>query len=143
MSDEIKGVAVLDDRGPEHFLFCVCVPDKTAHKEWNAPFIQRLPVRAAGTPKIHEHQWEYQVDGLIVRMHPSVKVTTTRPVPGTEDDPKGPMQEVELFHNGYSWWIHFIRWSDIAAGRGEHNDSRWLACNELNAALLTSNPDPA
>jgi hypothetical protein len=129
VSDEIKGVAVLHDTVPAQVLFCVCVPDKAAHTELNEAFIERLPVRLQGTPKAQEPQWEYRAEGNLLNVSPSVRVSTTLPIPNSPDN-----RVVELFHNGGQWSIPFVRWSEIAAGRSE--DSQWLACHEMNAALL-------
>lgn len=133
MSDEIRGVAVFHDTIPDHVLFVVCVPDKAVHLEWNEPFIQRLPVRVAGSLRVFEPQWEYCVAGDVLQMSPSVRVSTKRPHPSFPDDDTKD-QEIELFHNGRTWSIPFVRWSEIAGGRAEN--SRWLACHELNAVIL-------
>lgn len=130
MADEIKGVGVLHDTVPEQILFGVCVPDGPG---WGSrtPFIQRLPVRAAGTVKGQEPQWEYMVEGNMLRVRPSVRVSTTAP---EGEEPNVVMVEPELFHNAGEWVIPFVRWSEI--GRGRADDSRWQVCHELNAHLF-------
>lgn len=131
VSDEIKGVSVINDLLAEQVMYCVCVPDKAIHKDNNDPFVIRLPVRPLGTPKTHETQWEYLIDGLIVRMKPSVLCRSTRP----EGDKN---VEFELFHNGASWWVFFKLWSELSKGRSEEDGGAWSACYDLNASLLSA-----
>lgn len=131
MPDEIKGVAVLDDRpGCEEVLFIVCVAEDPRK---SGPFIGRLNVRRRGEPHPPDRpSWEYDepAPGLL-RVTPSVRVSTTRPIPGSPDN-----EEIETFHNGGDWTVKFVRWSALGLPDGPDDPGRWTYCNELNRALL-------
>lgn len=134
MSDEIQGVAVLNDLVPEQILFVVCVPDRSKHPVGGEPFISRLPVRPASAPRGREIEWHYEVDGGELRVRPSVSVKTTRPIPGKPDN-----EVVEIFHNGGDWRVRFVRYSEIYPAKS--TEGAWSVCWDLNAAVL-GHPHP-
>lgn len=136
MSDEIKGIAVLDDRNAEQFLFVACVADHALHGDHTDTRIIRLPVRQRGAPKVGENQWEYDVAGESLNVTPSVRVSVRMPEPGQEDRFPEIGRDVELFHNGGSWSVRFLRWSEIKDWPELDEDSRYMACRVLNAALF-------
>lgn len=133
MSDEVKGVAILDDRNPDQVLFCVCVDGRHPGAWAFGNFIERIAVRPAGTP--HPPgvpSWEYRVAGDVLHLTPSLRVSTSKP--HDPCDEKSPMVPVEMFHTALHWSVPFVRWSAIA--KDEPADSRWEACRRRNASLL-------
>lgn len=130
MSDEIRGIAVLNDLAPEAVLFVVCVPDKGRHDWNNEPFVMRLPVRLAGRPPTDRNEWNLEIAGGVARGSPSVSCKTTRP---RSDDPKA-NEEIEIFHNSGNWAIPVVLYSERY--RGISQDSAWAICNDLNREIL-------
>lgn len=128
MPDEVKGIAVLDERGAHPILFCCCVP-----QEWPAEEVVtgRIPVRLRGTPETGK-TWEYDICGDVIHVTPSLLIETTRPVPGTEKVPNGPMREVELFHNGSDWRVKFVRYDPAVHGP----NGAWSLWRKLNAEFF-------
>jgi hypothetical protein len=127
MSDEIKGVALLDDRNPEQWLFVCCVAGDPAKSK---PFIQRIPVRDAILPhKPDGPEWAYYVNGDTLDVSPSLLVSFSKP------NRDGTMTPVELFHNAGRWSVRFERWSE------EHPDQtlegRYALARHLNAGYLS------
>lgn len=131
MSDEIKGLGILDDREKPWKLFATGVPAAGSGRDVT---IVKIPVRPRGTPAGVPAEWEFDIQGAEIHVTPSVRITTTRPVPGTEKDPKGPMREVELFHNGADWRIRFVLWS--TAPDKLPDDHPWQYWRRANADLL-------
>lgn len=129
MPDLVKGVAVLDDRNrSDEWLFIVEVAESPQKSK---PFIGRIAVRPRGMPHPPDRpSWEYDVQGELLHVTPSVRTSTTVPIEGSKEN-----REVELFHNSGDWHIPFVRWS---AHPEEHEvgEGRWSYCYRLNRALL-------
>lgn len=91
MSDIVKGVAILDDT--KGLLFV------RYHPEGKPVFTDCLPVYPDGAAKPASIAWKYKVEGDILRVSPSVRVSTT--------DEQG--QPRQLFHNEGEWTVKFRR----------------------------------
>lgn len=130
MPDLVKGVAVLDDRNPaDQWLFIVEVAEDPAKSK---PFIGRIAVRPRGTPHPPDRpSWEFDVQGNLLHVTPSVRTSTTVPIEGSKEN-----RVVELFHNSGDWHVAFVRWSQVPeedrmdAGRNSY-------CHRINAHILS------
>ncbi len=131
MSDEIKGLAVLDDRGTPWRLFATGVPAAGSGRDVT---IVMIPVRPRGSPRTAPAEWEFDVQGDLIHVTPSVRLSVNLPVPGRADEfPKVHLVR-ELFHNGGDWTVRFVLWS--AAADKLPDDHPWDYWRRANADLL-------
>jgi hypothetical protein len=136
MADEIKGVAVLDDRpGVPQRLFVVCCSGHYGPGRGPHNFICAIACHSHDAPRSRDPEWTYRIEGNLMHLFPSLHVTSPS---WNERDQlfNGPPET--LFHNGYNWTIPFVRWTE--SGRPDTEDEfrggRWNLCHDLNAALL-------
>jgi hypothetical protein len=132
MSDEVKGLAVLDDRGNPPILFATGVP--AANSGRNKFELVRIPMRPRGTPRTKAKEWEYDIQGDEIHVTPSVRISVNIPQPGQEDKFPEVFREIELFHNGGDWRVRFVLWS--AAADKLPDDHPWDYWRRHNAAIL-------
>jgi hypothetical protein len=138
MADEIRGVAVLDDRtGIQQRLFVVCCSEHYGPTRGPHNFIQSIPVHEQGMPRTRDPEWTYRIEGDVMHLFPSLHVTC----PSWNEAAQlfsGPPET--LFHNGYNWTIPFVRWTQSGMPESDEDfrGGRWTLCYERNAALLGS-----
>lgn len=135
MADEVRGVAVLDDRpGVAPVLFIVCCADG------KPPLIVRINVRDHMAPATRDPEWIYRAEGDVMHVSPSVHVQENDWDEAARDF-TGPLRT--RFHNGASWTIPFVKWSAhcariAAADLEDPRGGRWELCREINSALFGS-----
>lgn len=118
MSDEIKGVAVLDDTAWPERLYFVAVPAS------RPAFVHYIPVG----PIKDERCWAYTRRGAELDVQPSVLIR--RPMRRDERT----VEWVEAFHSPGSWTVTMRLWSEL---RGTVKaDDPYNACREINVAML-------
>lgn len=117
MADEIKGVALLHtvlwDKVPRDMLMICCVGDPANGR---GVHLGMIPVRLDSQPEsVNPGSWQYRVDGDVLHVCPSVRMTTRRPLPGRMDEFPKVYQDLEQFHNGYQWSVRFIDYRALPA----------------------------
>jgi len=134
MSDQIKGIAVLDDRTPQTQLICCCVGDPNAGRETHVSII---PIRPRGTPKGLPEEWEYDiVNEITLHVTPSLQLSANFPVVGREAEWPAVFNNVELFHNDGSWHITFVRWSTLSPEEIKDFEHPWEYHRKINAEFF-------
>lgn len=140
MADEIKGTAILHwvDVGngvKREYLMVCCVgapPRKTR--------FGMIPVRPEGTAEsVSPGSWQYRLNGETIHVHPSVRLSARRPLPGREAEWPQVGEPVELFHNGTPWSVRFLRFEDQPAA--EKADGAYMLWRRLNAEFLVDEAD--
>ena len=121
MADEIVGVAVLEESA-EPGLLVLC------RREGTKDMLVRIPVRLRGTPDRTPSTLEYDLQGDMIHVTPSLKVSTRRPPEGDPDALHDKWVDVELFHNGGDWRVRVVM---TTQGTGyerfvKENGSDWI-----------------
>jgi hypothetical protein len=110
MSDQVIGIAVLDEASGR--LFIVCHTQSTGRVS-----VESIPAYPQGHPKPAAAAWSYVERGDILHVNPSVKLSTTNP-------------DRELFHNAASWTVKFFRYAP------SDDSDAWSYCAALNKSLI-------
>jgi len=131
MSDEIKGLAILDDRGTRLMLFATGVCEPGSGRE---PQLVMIPLRERGTAPGATVEWEYDIAGDMIHVTPSVAISTNRPIVGREEEYPAVAEPIALFHNGGEWSVRYVRWS--VAPDKLPDDHPWEYWRRVNFDLL-------
>lgn len=115
--DRFEGTALLCPFEGTEYLHVLAVRGNNDRKPWR----MCIPVRPTGTAKTDRLTWEYAINGDMIHVHPSVKVTDH--------------EDRETFHSPGQWAVKFERftpsteliWND---GIGDHGQRKRFV--ELN-----------
>lgn len=97
MSDRVSGIAILQTAGTAQKLHALC------ERDGKAPLREIIDVYEKGTPKPCDPAWEYQKDGNILHVTPSLHIRVQAHLPESQE-------WTTWFHNDGSWSVPFLEW---------------------------------
>jgi hypothetical protein len=108
MSDQVIGIAVLDEAKGR--LFIVCHTQRTGRVS-----VHSIPAYPQGHPKPASNAWAYVERRDMLHVSPSVKIS---------------IMDQEVFHNAGSWTVKFFRYMPA------DGPDAWSYCAALNKSII-------